>query len=72
MKKIEFVRIKSELTGFGLGKGTKYEFDGIEKAVEKRIKAGWEFCGYVPITTRGAGDIETLSLIFQKEEEVSQ
>ena len=39
MKQVEFVRVKSELSG------------------------------YVPIETRGTGDIETMSLIFQREEQ---
>ena len=68
MKKIEFVRIKSELCGFGLGKGTKYSFNGVEEIIKERIENGWDFKGYVPIKTRGTGDIETMSLIFQKED----
>ena len=68
MKKVEFVRVKSELCGYGLGKGTKYSFDGVEEIIEKRIKDGWSFEGYIPIETRGTGDIETMSLIFQKDE----
>lgn len=68
MKKVEFVRIKSELCGYGLGKGSKYSFEGAEEVIKERIEAGWSFEGYIPIETRGTGDIETMSLIFQKEE----
>lgn len=68
MKKVEFVRIKSELCGYGFGKGTRYSFHGVEQIIEERIKNGWSFEGYVPIETRGTGDIETMSLIFQKDE----
>ena len=68
MKKVEFVRIKSELIGDGLGKGTKYGFDRVEEIIKERIENGWDYCGYVPIETRGTGDIETMSLIFQKDE----
>lgn len=68
MRKVEFVRIKSELVGFGLGKGTKYGFDKVEEIIKERIENGWDYCGYVPIETRGTGDIETMSLIFQKNE----
>lgn len=68
MKKVEFVRIKSELIGYGLGKGTKYGFDRVEEIIKERIENGWDYCGYVPIETRGTGDIETMSLIFQKDE----
>jgi hypothetical protein len=68
MKKVEFVRIKSELIGYGLGKGTKYGFDRVEEIIKERIENGWDYCGYVPIETRGTGDIETMSLVFQKNE----
>lgn len=68
MTKVEFVRVKSELCGYGLGKGTKYSFDGVEEIIKKRVETGWSFEGYIPIETRGTGDIETMSLIFQKEE----
>lgn len=67
MKKVEFVRVKSKLSGFGLGKGTKYLFDEVEGIIKGRVQKGWEYCGYVPVETRGAGDIETISLVFQKE-----
>ena len=68
MRKVEFVRIKSELIGYGLGKGTKYGFDRVEEIIKERIENGWDYCGYVPIETRGTGDIETMSLVFQKDE----
>ena len=68
MKKVEFVRIKSELIGYGFGKGTKYGVDRVEEIIKERIENGWDYCGYVPIETRGTGDIETMSLIFQKDE----
>lgn len=68
MKKVEFVRLKSELCGFGLGKGSKYSFGGVEETIKKRIESGWDYCGYVPVETRATGDIEMMSLVFQKEE----
>ena len=68
MRKVEFVRIKSELIGYGLGKGMKYGFDRVEEIIKERIENGWDYCGYVPIETRGTGDIETMSLVFQKNE----
>lgn len=68
MKKVEFVRVKSDLSGFGLVKGQKYSFEGVEDIIKKRIEDGWSFEGYIPLETRGTGDIETMSLIFQKEE----
>ncbi len=68
MKKVKFIEIESELCGWGGFKGTKYVFPDINKTIEKMIKKGWEYCGYVPNTTRGTGEIEKLSLIFQKDE----
>ncbi len=68
MKKVEFVRVKSELSGYGLGKGIKSSFGSVEGIIKKRIENGWSFEGYVPIETRGTGDIETMSLVFQKDE----
>ena len=68
MKKVEFVRIKADLIGFGVGKGIKSRFDSIEDIIKERIENGWSYMGYVPIETRGTGDIETLSLIFQRNE----
>ena len=68
MKKVKFVRVRSELSGYGFGKGTKYSFDGVGDIIREHIQDGWSFEGYVPVTTRGTGDIEELSLIFQREE----
>lgn len=68
MKKVEFVRIKSDLCGYGFGKGAKFSFEGAEKIIKERIEQGWSFIGYIPLETRGTGDIETMSLIFEKEE----
>lgn len=68
MKEVKFVRVKSETCGYGLGKGMKYSFEGVENIIKTHIENGWSFEGYVPIVTRATGDIETMSLIFQKEE----
>lgn len=68
MKKVEFVRVKSELCGFGLGKGTRNRFEKAEEIVKERMESGWTFVGYLPMETRGAGELETISLIFQREE----
>ena len=68
MKKTEFVRVRSELCGYGLGKGVRYSFDGAEETIRERIEAGWEDCGFVPLETRGTGDMEMISLVFCREE----
>ena len=68
MKKVEFVRLKSETFGFGFVKGSVYVFAGVEDIIRKRIEDGWEYLGYISVELRGTGDIETMSLIFQREE----
>lgn len=67
MKKVEFVRITSDLCGYGLGKGTRYRFCDVEETIQAYIENGWDFGGYVPVETRGTGDIETMSLVFVRE-----
>ncbi len=68
MKKVEFVRVMSELSGYGFGKGVRSTFSGAEDIIRERIENGWTFAGYIPLETRGTGEIERMSLIFQREE----
>lgn len=68
MKRVEFVRVKAELYGYGLGKGSKYSFNRAEEIIKERMTSGWSFEGYIPIETRATGEIETISLIFQKDD----
>lgn len=68
MKKVEFEQVGCQISGFGLGKGTKYTYNGLESIIEKRANKGWSFCGYVPLTIRGTGEIETMTLVFEKDE----
>ena len=42
MKDVKFVRVKSELSGYGFGKGTKYSFDGVEETIKEHLEQGWE------------------------------
>ena len=56
MKQVKFIEVKSELSGYGLGKGTRYTFEGIEKVIYEMIMKGWDYKGYVPKETRGTGD----------------
>ena len=72
MKKVEFVRIKSELIGYGLGKGTKYGFDRVEEIIKERIENGWDYCGYVPIETRGTGGIVNVNVSKQLNDKSHQ
>lgn len=68
MKQVKFVRIKSTPSGYGFGKGMKYMFEDAELTIREHIESGWSFEGYIPIETRATGDIETMSLIFQRDE----
>jgi len=40
MKKVEFVRVKAELSGYGFGKGIKSSFDSVEEIIKERIMDG--------------------------------
>lgn len=68
MKKVKFKRVESKTVGFGMIKGSRYEFQDIEKIIEQYLLEGWRYLGYVPIITRTTGDSEVISLIFEKEE----
>lgn len=50
-----------------MGRGRKFTFPNINKKIETMLKDGWDFCGYVPVETSIASNIEKISLIFQKE-----
>lgn len=67
MKKVEFVRLKSKMTGFGIGKGVKYVFDDSRNVIKEKVEQGWTYNGYVPVVQRGTGDVEQIDLIFTKE-----
>ncbi len=66
-KQIEFVRVKSSLKGFGVGKGVKYRFDETRKIIELKTKEGFSYRGFVPVEQRGTGDITIMDLVFEKE-----
>lgn len=68
VKQVEFVRIKAEVTGYGFIKGISNTFDGAEDIIRERLLDGWDFHGYVPVSTRGTGEIEEMSLVFTKED----
>lgn len=51
MKKVKFIEMRSELGGWWGFKGTKYIFPEINETIEKMIKDGWGYLGYVPNAT---------------------
>lgn len=50
IKKVEFVDIKSKLSGWGGINGNKYSFPDIKDIIEDKINEGWSYCGFVPNT----------------------
>ena len=68
MKKIEFVRLKSTLKGYGLGKGVKYNFENTREIIEEKAKEGFSYYGFVPVEQRGTGEATIIDLIFEKDE----
>lgn len=69
MKQVEFEHVTSELCGWGLGKGNRYEFANVEEIITRRVQEGWTFQGYVPLTTRGTGEADSISLVFVREQD---
>ncbi|MBQ3090948.1 MAG: DUF4177 domain-containing protein [Clostridia bacterium] len=69
MRKVEFVHVKSAVSGYGLGKGIKYSFiPEAEEIVRERLEQDWEYGGYLPVQMRGDGEMEEISLIFYRNE----
>lgn len=67
MKQVMFARVSAEMNGYGL-KGGNYSFMQAEKIIQEKLEKGWSYKGYLPIDIRGTGQIETISLIFEKDE----
>ena len=68
MRQVEFEHVRAEWVGYGLGKGMENQFTGAEECIQARIQEGWDYQGYLPLTTRGTGEIEEISLVFVREE----
>lgn len=68
MKEVRFVHITAEIASYGFIKGMEYQFDGAEEAIQTQIEEGWEYCGYVPLATRGVNSgTQEISLVFQRD-----
>lgn len=68
MKEVRFVHITAEIAGYGFIKGVEYQFEGVEEAIQAQVEEGWEYCGYVPLTTRAVNDgTQEISLVFQRD-----
>ena len=68
LKKVVFVQVKSNLKGFGVGKGIKYIFEDVRNIILEKAKEGYTYKGYVPVEFRGTGDMTIMDLVFEKEE----
>ena len=63
----EFVRISTDISGWGLVNGNKYGNDEYRQIILDRAKAGWRYVGYIPAVQRGTGHVEEMDLVFEKE-----
>jgi len=68
MFKYDYERIKSDLSGFGLINGSKYQSRDYQKIILERSKSGWRYVGFIPSVQRATGHIQEMDLIFEKEE----
>jgi len=63
----EFVRISTDISGWGLVNGNKYGNEEYRQIILERAKEGWRYVGYIPAVQRGTGHIEEMDLVFEKE-----
>lgn len=63
----EFVRISTDISGWGLVNGSKYGNEEYRQVIIERAKDGWRYVGYIPAVQRGTGHIEEMDLVFEKE-----
>lgn len=67
MKKVEFVRVRSKITGFKLLKGYKFKFEGHQEIIKEMLEKGYDYKGWIPVVETGTGDTEEIDLIFVRE-----
>ena len=63
----EFVRISTDISGWGLVNGNKYGNEEYRQIIIERAKDGWRYVGHIPAVQRGTGHIEEMDLVFEKE-----
>lgn len=49
-------------------KGNKYSFPDIKEIIEDKINEGWSYCGFIPNTIRADGEMDKLTLVFERDE----
>ena len=67
-KKIEFVHLEAEGAGFSFGLGAQYTYEKAEEIILQRAADGWDYCGWLPRSMRGEGELDAIALMFQKEQ----
>lgn len=63
MLKYEFEQVKCAARGYSLFT------DGHRDIICRRAADGWRFAGSIPAAQRAGGFIESLDLVFEREEE---
>lgn len=65
----EFEKVQTEMRGWGPMGGNRYRTEDYRTIIQARAKDGWRYVGFLPTVQRGAGHIEEIDLIFEKEDD---
>lgn len=66
MYKYEYERFEISFQGWGL-RGNIFPIDGYKEAITRRAEEGWRLVTCIPVVQRGEGLIESIDLVFEKE-----
>ena len=69
MYKYEYVTVTAYKQEVTFVNGASWEIWKHRDIIDARAAQGWRYVGYLPVKQRGAGFIEDLELIFEKEVE---
>lgn len=67
MYKYEYETVSCDLGGWGFMGGNVYSIEDYRPIIDARARNGWRYVGFIPTKQRGAGHIQELDLIFEKE-----
>lgn len=68
MRNYEFERVECTAGGYSLFGGVGLETDGHREIIQRRGIDGWRFVGCIPASQRAGGFIESIDLVFEREE----
>lgn len=68
MLQYEFERVECSAGGYSLFGGVGLETDGHREIICRRAYDGWRFVGSIPASQRAGGFIESIDLVFEREE----